>query len=698
MILPLANSRDKFTQIYWGIRDFEYRFGRKPEGMWLSETAADTETLEALAEQGIKFTVLSPYQAGKMRQIGGRNWRDVNGAKIDPSRAYRVKLPSKRNLNVFFYDALLSQAVAFEKLLGSGERFANRIVGAFNDGRDWEQLVHLATDGESYGHHHRHGEMALAYALQHIEKNNLAKLTNYGEFLEKHPPQFEVQIHEKSAWSCSHGVGRWMADCGCNSGGHGDWKQHWRAPLREALDWLRDEIAPQFEAKAGEFLRDPWGARNEYINIILDRSSESREKFIAAQARRPLEPADQITAWKLLELQRHAMLMYTSCGWFFDELSGIETVQVIQYAARVIQLANEIFGRDFEPAFLERLEKAKSNIPEHRDGRNIYQKFVKPAMIGWQKAAAHYAISSMFQEYGKTTRIFSFTFDDEHRDIHVTGKNKLAVGRVRVVSEITQETETLAYSFLYLGEHNLIGGVRKFPSIEAYDAAIKEISDVFQSADYPQAIRLIDQHFGSPSFSLRSLFKDEQRRILEEIVVTAREDLEGRFRLITERYAPLMKFLESAGAPLPGGLQTAWDMTLRGDIRRQLANGHTDLERLKGLIEDARPRGTEVLNADISYAAKNRMERLMQKIAEKPDDVNQVKELREIASLMMPLPIGLNLAEVQNTYWRLRQTVMPEFQQRANNGDAAAQESLKELLALGEKLSFAPQALEPAKT
>jgi len=697
VILPLANSRDKFTQIYWGIRDFEFRFGRKPEGMWLSETAADTETLEALAAQGILFTVLSPFQAGKMRHVGGRSWRDVNGAKIDPSRAYRVKLPSKRNLAVFFYDAPLSQAVAFEKLLGSGERFAGRIVGAFNDGRDWEQLVHLATDGESYGHHHRHGEMALAYAVEHIEKNNLARLTNYGEYLEKHPPQFEVQIHEKSAWSCPHGVGRWMADCGCNSGGHGDWKQHWRAPLREALDWLRDEMAPKFEAKAGEFLRDPWGARNEYINVILDRSPESRDKFITTQARRPLEPGEQIVVWKLLELQRHAMLMYTSCGWFFDELSGIETVQVIQYAARVIQLANEIFGQDFEPAFLERLEKAKSNIPEHGDGRNIYQKFVKPAMIDWQKAAAHYAISSMFQEYGKETRIFSFTFDDEHRDIRVTGKNKLAVGRVRVVSEITLESETLAYCFLYMGEHNLIGGVRKFPSVEAYDAAMKEIGDVFQSADYPQVIRLIDRHFGSPSFTLKSLFKDEQRRILEEIVMSAREDLEMRFRLITERYAPLMKFLESAGAPLPGGLQAAWDVTLRSDIRRQLANGHTDLERLKGLIEDAQPRATEVLNADVSYAAKSRMERLMQKIAEKPEDVNQVKELEEIASLMVPLPIGLNLAEVQNTYWRLRKTVMPGMQQRAKSGDAAAQESLKELLALGEKLSFAPQALEPVK-
>ncbi len=694
MILPLANARDKYTQIFWGIRDFESRFGRKPEGMWLAETAADSETLEALAEQGILFTILSPYQASQARRMGDRRWKDVNGAKIDPSRAYRVKLPSKRPLNVFFYDAPLSQAVAFEKLLESGERFAGRILGGFNDGRDWEQLVHLATDGESYGHHHRHGEMALAYALEHIEKNNLATLTNYGEYLEKHPAQHEVQIHEKSAWSCSHGVGRWMTDCGCNSGGHGGWNQGWRAPLREALDWLRDEMAPRYEAKAGEFLRDPWGARNEYINVILDRSPEVREKFFTEQAKRPLEPAEQVTVFKLLELQRHAMLMYTSCGWFFDELSGIETVQVIQYAARVIQLANEIFGQDVEPQFLERLEKAKSNIPEHGDGRNIYQKFVKPAMIDWRNAVAHYAISSIFKEYGKTTRVFSFTIEDEHREFHVTGKTKLAIGRVRISSEITQETQVLSYGILYMGEHNLIGGVRRFDSPEAEAAAAKEIADVYQTADFPQVIRLLDQHFGSPSYTLKSLFKDEQRRILEEIVASAREDLENRFRLITERYAPLMKFLESAGAPLPGGLQTAWDLTLRGDIRKQLSNGHTDLEHLKALIQEAQPRGTEVLNADISYAAKSRMERLMQKIAEKPDDVSQVKELEEIAALIMPLPIGLNLAEVQNTYWNLKQTALPEFQRRASSGDAAAQESVKELLALGEKLSFAPHALE----
>jgi alpha-amylase/alpha-mannosidase (GH57 family) len=694
MILPLANPRDKYTQIYWGIRDFEFRFGRKPEGMWLSETAADSETLDALAEQGIQFTVLSPFQAAQSRRMGDKRWKDVNGARIDPSRAYRVKLPSKRPLNVFFYDGPLSQAVAFEKLLESGERFAGRILGGFNDGRDWEQLVHLATDGESYGHHHRHGEMALAYALEHIEKNNLATLTNYGEYLEKHPPQHEVKIHEKSAWSCSHGVGRWMADCGCNSGGHAGWNQGWRAPLREALDWLREEMALRFEAKAGEFLHDPWRARNEYISIILDRTPESREKFFASEAKRPLSDAEKIIVFKLLELQRHAMLMYTSCGWFFDELSGIETVQVIQYAARVIQLAHEIFGEDFEPAFLERLERAKSNIPENADGRVIFQKFVKPAMIDWRRAAAHYAISSVFQEYGKATRVFSFTFEDEQRELHVTGKTKLALGRVRLTSEITQESEALSYGILYMGEHNLIGGVCKFASPEAETAAFGEILDVYRTADFPQVIRLIDQHFGTPSFTLKSLFKDEQRRILGEVVATAREDLENRFRLITERYAPLMKFLEGAGAPLPGGLQIAWDLTLRGEIRKQLSNGHTDLSHLKALIEEAQPRGCEVLNAEISYAAKGRMERLMQSIAEKPEDVNQVKELEEITALITPLPIGLNLAEVQNTYWHLKQTVLPEFQKRASSGDAAAQESLKELLALGEKLSFAPHALE----
>jgi len=387
------------------------------------------------------------------------------------------------------------------------------------------------------------------------------------------------------------------------------------------------------------------------------------------------------------------MLMYTSCGWFFDELSGIETVQVIQYAARALQLANELFGEDLEPEFLERLGKAKSNIPEHRDGRVIYHKFVKPAVIDWPKAVAHYAISSLFEQYGKTTRIFSFTFDDEQRQLFTTGKTRLAVGRARVTSEITREHETLSYAILYLGEHNLFGSVGKFASPEACEPAAKEIIAAYETADFARVIQLIDQHFGHSSYTLKSLFKDEQRRILDGILAAAREDLESRFRQITERYGPLMKFLQSAGAPLPNGLQMAWDMTLQSDIRRQLSNGHTDVDHLKTLLQDAGPRGSEVLNPGLGYAAKNRMEQLIRKIAGNPGDLDAVNELKAIAELLTPLPIGLNLAEVQNTFWSLTRTALPEFERRARDGDAAARESLTGLVALGQQLGFAPESL-----
>ncbi|HYG24618.1 MAG TPA: DUF3536 domain-containing protein [Verrucomicrobiae bacterium] len=693
MIMPLANDRDKLTQVIWGIRDFEHRFGRKPEGMWLSETAADTPSLEVLAEAGILFTLMSPFQASRMRKIGAADWEDVNGARIDPSRAYRVNLPSGRSINVFFYDAPVSQAVAFEKLLVSGEKFANRLLGAFSEGRDWDQLVHIATDGESYGHHHKHGEMALAYAMQHIENSGAAQLTNYGEFLEQHPPEYEVQIHEGSAWSCSHGVGRWKEDCGCNSGGHGDWKQHWRAPLRKALDWLRDEMAPLFESRAGELLKDPWLARNEYIQVILDRTPENIDRWLSEKAKSDLSQEQKTIVLKWMELQRHAMLMYTSCGWFFDELSGIETVQVIQYAARVIQLASELTGQDFEPGFLDLLQQAKSNLNEHSDGRAIYQAFVKPAMIDWPKAAAHYAISSCFHDYENAIRIFSYTFEDVHRHVATAGKAKLAVGKVRVVSEITHEFDQLSYAILYLGEHNLVGAVTKFDDDSQYQAMVQSVRGAFDTADFPQVILLINQHFKNASYSLKSLFKDEQRRILNEILASAREDLESRFRLITERYEPLMKFLQGAGAPLPAGLQLAWDLTLKSNLRRQFENGHTDLEQLKGLVSEAQSRGHEVLTPDISFAVKNRMERAIRQVAENPCDLECVKELQTIAGLMMPLPLGLNLAEVQNTYWQLRHTKLDEFRDRAANGDKEAAECLDALVALGDRLGFAPSAL-----
>jgi Alpha-amylase/alpha-mannosidase len=352
IIMPLANRHDKYTQIFWGIRDFEKRFGRKPEGMWLAETAVDLETLDIMAELGIQFTILSPYQARRVRTQGSKQWQDVVGGHIDPTMAYLQHLPSGRTITLFFYDGPISQGVAFERLLSSGERFAHRLIGAFSDDRHWPQLVHIATDGETYGHHHRFGEMALAYALHYIESNNLARITIYGEYLERHPPTYEVEILENTSWSCFHGIERWRSNCGCNSGNNPGWNQEWRAPLRNALDWLRDAITPAYDEIGRQLLRDPWAARNDYIAVILDRSSENIARFLEHHAIRKLHDAEKVTVLKLMELQRHAMLMYTSCGWFFDELSGIETVQIIQYAGRVIQLAEELFEQAIEAPFL----------------------------------------------------------------------------------------------------------------------------------------------------------------------------------------------------------------------------------------------------------------------------------------------------------------------------------------------------------
>ncbi len=692
VILPLANTRDKKTQVLWGVRDFESRFGRKPEGMWLAETAVDTATLEVLAAHDIRFTVLSPFQAARTRKLGvGGHWKDVDGARIDPSRAYVCRLPSGKCISLFFYDAPVSQAVAFEQLLDNGEKLASRLVSAFSDKRPWNQLVHIATDGESYGHHHQHGEMALGYALKHIEENHLAKLTNYGEFLEKNPPTHEVQIHDGSAWSCSHGVGRWKENCGCNSGGHGDWNQNWRAPLRQALDWLRDELAPRYEAAARELLKDPWAARDDYIDVILNRAPEVRHAFYQKHATRELQDEDCVRLLQLMEMQRHAMLMYTSCGWFFDDLSGIETVQVIQYAARALQLARFVLGEDFEPGFLERLDHARSNLPEHGTGRQIYEKFVKPAMIDWEQVVAHYAVSSLFQMYGEKTKIFLYDFEQEERHFAEMGKAKLAVGRTKVEFELTHQSTSLAYAVLYMGEHNLTGAVRRFASVEEFETAAKGLREAFERGDFPETIRLIDRHFGPSSYSLKSLFKDEQRRIVGEIMATTREDLEHRFRLITERYTPLMKFLEDIHMPLPQALRTSADYVLQSDVHRLFRNGLVDLERLRTLTTQAQQR--HLLGADFSYEVKQKMESMMERLRANPDDAALLRNLEGFASQMVPLPVGLNLATTQNSYFAMLQHVLPGYRERAAAGHEEAREWLRHFIALGSHLQFAVDAL-----
>ena len=376
MILPLANARDRETQVIWGIADFRKRFGRDPEGMWLPEAAVDTETLEALARHGIRFTILSPPQAARMRRIGESDWEEIRGGRAE-RRPARVSLPSGRDIAVFFYDGPLSQAIAFG-LLGDGPvRLAERFASLFSEGEE-PQLVHVATDGETYGHHHRGGEVILAEALDAIENRGTARLTNYGEFLEMAPPTDEVEIVEGSSWSCPHGLKRWQGVCACQTGLHPEWSQAWRAPLREALDWLRDELFSRCEANAAPLFSDFGSARSDWISVLLERRPDALEEFLARHAGRSLSESEKEMAVRLLEIQRLSMRMFTSCGWFFDDPAGLETGIVLRFAGRAIELGTRAFGDDLEGPFRERLELVRSNQPEHADGRTIYDAAVSP--------------------------------------------------------------------------------------------------------------------------------------------------------------------------------------------------------------------------------------------------------------------------------------------------------------------------------
>lgn len=685
MIMPLANERDKQTQVIWGIRDFETRFSRKPEGMWLPECAADNATLEVLAQHGIKFTILSPYQAARVRPLDGKGeWQDVNGGKIDPKVPYLVKLPEGRSIAVFFYDGPISQAVAFEKLLSNGEAFAGRVLGAIDEGRKEDQLVHIATDGESYGHHFHYGDMALAYSLNRIETGDKAKLTVYGEYLEKHPPKHEVEIHQPSAWSCSHGVERWRSDCGDNAG-HAGWNQQWRAPLRQAMDELCVPLAEFFQRKASEYLREPWKARDDYIYVILDRSDETVSEFFSEHQARELNEADRICALRLLEMQRHAMLMFTSCGWFFDEISGIETVQVIQYAARAMQLAAELGGEHLEPRFLETLEKAKSNIPEHQNGRVIYEKFVKPAIMTRETVAAHYAISSLFESYPEEAKIFAYTVRQEDRQLWTKGNSRLAVGRIKVTFDVTRNSDILTYGAVYMGGHNLNCGVQFFHSQDNYNQLVAEVRQDFEAADLVETIRALDRHFGETHYSIKNLFRDEQFKILDQILVATREDIYNAYKSITDRYAPLAHFLNDVHMPSLQSLAPAVEYVINAELQKQFENGHPDAERVRLLLEEARTTNARIEENLLAFAVKKHFDRLSDELLKSPFDLDLLQRFSNSAALLPVLPHAVNLWKAQNVYDQVRTTALPRMEDRVNG---KAETWKDKFMTLGEQLGF----------
>ena len=678
IILPLANRRDKQTQIVWGMRDFQHRFGRDPEGMWLPETAVDVETLEALSASGIKFTILAPHQAGKLRRDAGDSWTNLYGQGIDSRRSYICNLPSGRSIGLFFYDGAVSRAVAFEKLLFDGKNFAHRLLGRFDPDGDPAQLIHIATDGESYGHHHSHGDMALAFALDYIEDNRLARLTNYGEYFAQHAPTHEVEILERTSWSCMHGVSRWESNCGCNGGANGHWNQEWRHPLRSALDWLRDELAPEYETAAKELLREPWHARDEYIQTVSDRSRAQR--FLSEHALRTLSADEQERALRLLEMQRHLMLMYTSCGWFFDEPTGPETVQILQYAARAVQLAEGLFEAGREEQFLQRLENVHSNLGEYGNGRNIYERFVRPAMLDLVGVAAHYVISSFFDGYHRRSSVYCYDARLQDARSFERGGAKLAIGHATIVSRITRAELKFAFAALHFGEHQLTAGIRPWDVAHGCLPFLEPVSQCFSDGDLSECSRLISQFFRGSVYSLKSLFRDERQRIVSQIVNSTLADIDGIYGEVYEQRAPLIAFLSEVHVPLPPILRVSAEFVLGNAIRRNLETEEPDFDYIQLLVDTAQRAGITLPAANIQPALRQALEANLDRWPERPRDIETLLRLETLVRVAQMPSFHIDLWRAQTQYF--------EFLRESHQGVPPTRVWLEHFRTLGECLGI----------
>ena len=688
LIMPLANRRDKYTQVAWGIRDFEHRFGRTPEGMWLPETAVDIETLEILAELGIKFTILAPRQARRVSKIGGRSWKDVSGERIDPSMAYILNLASGGKISVFFYDGPISRSVAFEDLLADGERFGKRLMAGFaEESRPWPELIHIAVDGETYGHHHRFGEMGLASALNYIESNQIAQLTNYGEYLERHPPIQRVEIFENSSWSCIHGIERWRSNCGCNSGAHADWNQDWRQPLREALDWLRDALAPKFEVCAQKLLKNPWAARNQYIDVMLDRSEASIDRFFKKHSVRQLDRKERVLVLKLLELQRHEMLMYTSCGWFFDELSGIETVQVLRYAGRALELAQQVFGDHLEANFLERLVKAKSNLSEHADGARIYETLVKTSAVDLLKVGSHYAVSDVLEPYHDRAQVYCYEIERKEHAVHRSGDTKLVLGKAVFKSSVTWESSTLEYGVLHFGGYNLLAGVRVDPDAERDHARLNDLVGEFSRSDEADLRFRLQEAFGAVH-SFTALFKDKQREILGFRSNSVMAEVEAAHRQIYERHAELMRLLIDSGTPLPRDFRASAESALNSLLRDAFAFDEAEPGRVDRVLKEAKTLGIVLDATTLEIVLRRRVETMAELVAADFANIHSIARLQKAVALLRSLPFSVDLWWVQTLCHKWITESYGSFFEKAEKGDKDAQAWIAQVTALSEQLRF----------
>lgn len=716
IIMPLANERDKETEVLWGIADFEKRFNRKPEALWLPETAVNYATLRVLVRKGMSYLILRPLQALRVQPFGGKRWVDVSQGRIDPTQPYRCfirdasgKKISDRWIDIFFYDGVISRETAFGDLLKDGNAFCERLGQAYQPLKKRPQLVHIATDGETYGHHKKFGDMALAYALKEGFLSRGFELINYGAFLKRFPPVHEVEIDEGprgegTSWSCAHGVGRWKEDCGCSTGGRPEWNQKWRRPLREALDLMRDELSSIFEEEGEKVFKDVWEARNGYIDVILDRSSGNLDHFFHRYGLKGLNGEGRIKGLRLLEMERHALQMYTSCGWFFSDLSGLETIIILQHAARAMELAREMTNKEIEGMFLNCLSEGNSNLPEMGDGRQVYQRLVKPRCVSLDKVVNHYAISSLFSNEERERKVFSYRVEKINQERMEKDNSWLALGQVRVTSETIPEPKEFFFGLIPSRKDIFRTWISEERKMDFDRLKEKSLQSLGGSED--ETAKTLTLLLGDHVLTIRDTFKEERQAIFQKAIQRELKEHFQSYAHLFDRTREAIEALAKEGMEIPYEVRVAAEVTLSDRLLQEVNELKRDFNKtikrgeIDRIVQEAREHGFQLKKEDsiriLNDVLEEEMEALQrmvtQNAAASPGSIETLEERAEKTIQLLDLAetwgFELSKEEAQNSMGEILAECLGSLEECWWGNGAERKPPPPKFVTLAERLGF----------
>jgi hypothetical protein len=726
VIMPLASPRDRETQIRWGLRDFERRFGRAPEGIWLPEAAVNDAVLAVLVDHGIRFTILSPYQAQRVRPLAGAKsgaagreskaggdapWRDVSKGTVAAGFPYRCFAPGAKGkrdrgrfVDVFFYDAPLSTDVSFNHLLRNGDRLAEAIEFGFQRGGD--DLVAIATDGEIYGHHEPFADMALSYLVEEAAPRHGFSMTNFAAYLAAREPAFEVELKEGpngegTSWSCFHGVGRWKEDCGCSTGGDSSWNQKWRAPLRSGLDALAASLSAAFEEETRGLLADPWAARDDYIELVEERTTEAAKEFVRARASRELSGTEISRVLSLLESQRNAQLMFTSCGWFFADISGLEATQILRYAARAIELAGPARRTALERDLIAALSRAASNVPGKGTGADVFSAARKQSALGARSIAALYAVTEHFTPGEKIRLVYGHPVRPLESILRRMDGGAARAGSLELTSRYTLERRLFEYLVYVEGEAVFACYVKESAGESAARETVEQFAELAGSGSRDKLVSSAAEHFGT-ALTARDFLPEDRERILRYLTARALEAVDRLYGQIYQESKGLLRLLKDAGVDAPAGIVVPAETHLTKRLVEEVGRWErtlnpAGLEGIRRIVSEAKTFGVPI---DTSSAAASFAALIMEKLKLLSGELTSpaAAAVEQFVNLSDEMGIEMSFRDIQNRMYAILETAIAPFIEslggRSPESREAGKRAAAAFLSLARRFNFNTESWE----